>query len=87
MEVLQSCEYCQENFPSKTKLFKHLGQYHGVESKSSLLVRPRKAVILVGWLSEEWSYNEEEKWLGDNNIDNAMKICSDRSIYTILNQK
>jgi hypothetical protein len=42
------CIHCNEVFPSKTKLFKHL-EIHGVEG---IKVPPIKVVIMIGWLAE-----------------------------------
>ena len=40
------CEYCQISFTSKTKLFRHLEEVHGIEITSSL-TKPVKIVLLV----------------------------------------
>lgn len=47
------CFHCNEVFPSKTKLFKHI-EIHGFEGNK---VTPIKVVIMIGWLAEiEVSY-------------------------------
>ncbi len=53
------CEVCAEEFPSKTKLFKHLEQ-HGVMSNNS---KPIKVVLLVGWLND--LVEDSDTWIID----------------------
>ena len=52
-----SCKLCSMEFPSKTQLFRHLEEEHGLESSTS---KQCKVVLLVGWLAappcqtDEW---------------------------------
>ena len=59
------CEICQEEFTSKTKLFKHL-VIHGFEGS----VKPIKIVFLVGWLSE--IKVDSEQWVSEITASNDL---------------
>lgn len=53
------CSFCNENFVSKTKLFKHLA-IHGVEING---YKPAKIVLLVGWLSQV--FEDNDVWINE----------------------
>ena len=42
------CSICQVDIASKTKLFKHLEDFHGMTNPNA---KPCKCVLLVGWLA------------------------------------
>lgn len=42
------CSICQVEIASKTKLFKHLEDVHGMENPNA---KPCKCVLLIGWLA------------------------------------
>ena len=46
------CSLCQAEISSKTKLFKHLEDVHGLENPNA---KPCKCVLLVGWLASKSS--------------------------------
>lgn len=45
------CDQCQLVLSSKTKLFKHLEDVHGIENQNN--IKPCKCVLLVGWLASQ----------------------------------
>ena len=47
--VPQTCLHCKAILPSKTKLFKHLEEVHGIISNSTVPIE--KAVLLFGWIN------------------------------------
>lgn len=55
-----TCSFCEASFPSKTKLFRHLVESHGFESKD----KPFKVVVLLGWMSHV--KNDNDIWLNDH---------------------
>lgn len=67
-EVIK-CSFCEQEFPSKTQLFRHL-PLHGVDTKSSKLT---KVVLLVGWISKVTEFDDvwvkEQSVAGDRIID------------------
>eukprot|EP01039_Chlorochromonas_danica_P001233 gene1233-1345_t len=82
------CELCQETFPSKTKLFKHL-VVHGFESKS---LKPTKVVLLIGWLSNILEDNNEfindQTWncvIGDE-TSHFVEESLFRALYVVENK-
>ena len=53
------CNICNSEFPSKSQLFKHLEDEHGLENAHS---KPCKVVLIIGWLaglSESSSLDDE----------------------------
>ena len=51
------CNLCSEEFPSKTKLFKHLESFHGIVDDTRS--KPTRVAVAVGWISSEVSDIEE----------------------------
>ena len=47
--VPQTCSHCEAILSSKTKLFKHLEEVHGIVSNSTVPIE--KAVLLFGWIN------------------------------------
>ena len=47
--VPQTCTHCKATLASKTKLFKHLEEVHGIISNSTVPIE--KAVLLFGWIN------------------------------------
>lgn len=83
------CDFCQEVFPSKTKLFKHL-VVHGYESN---FLKPTKVVLLVAWLAPPPAHDSEEyisdqAWnclLGDS-TSFAVEQALFRAVYVMENR-
>lgn len=82
------CEFCNEEFPSKTKLFRHLA-VHGVESKS---LKPSKVVLLIGWQaptsaadSNEYISDQEWNCLVGDTTSNAVEQAVFRAVHIVEN--
>ena len=58
-----SCKLCSLEFPSKTQLFRHLEEEHGLESATS---KQCKVVLLVGWLAAPPCQNDE--WVKEGTL-------------------
>jgi tRNA pseudouridine(38-40) synthase len=54
-----TCEVCHEIFPSKTRLFRHLVESHGLETPTKAM----KVVVLIGWLS--CTFTDVDQWIND----------------------
>ena len=49
--ISASCSLCEETFPSRTKMFRHLEEMHGVvDTTRKKIIR---VVVCVGWISDE----------------------------------
>jgi hypothetical protein len=53
--VASVCTICHDSFESKSKLFRHLSEAHGLAREG----KPLKVVLLVGWISEVDQDSEE----------------------------
>ncbi len=62
------CNICNQEFSSKTKLFKHL-EIHGFIGDSSK--ESEKSVLLIGWLSSESDSND---WIKEGNLSHMWTI-------------
>lgn len=79
------CEFCNQSFPSKTQLFRHLPS-HGVETKSTLL---SKVVLLVGWISKMTDFADSwvnEQAISDMRIIDTTGLEVEEAIFAAINK-
>ena len=66
----QTCSYCEAVLPSKTKLFKHLEELHGIVSNSTVPIE--KIVLLFGWINAVTASHgaavDDDVWKKDGNL-------------------
>jgi tRNA U38,U39,U40 pseudouridine synthase TruA len=88
MDKMKKCEHCEERFISNNKLFQHLVSSHGVERDSIHSVRPRKIILLVGWLSHV-ANDEEKGWEMDGHLSHTWTTNEDRvetELFQVIDQ-
>jgi hypothetical protein len=76
------CSICQVEIASKTKLFKHLEDVHGMENPNA---KPCKCVLLIGWLAS--SQVDEVTFQNDQNVGHRsfLSAVKDYIVIEILN--
>jgi tRNA pseudouridine(38-40) synthase len=80
------CSICSDSFPSKTKLFRHLSESHGIEAASGK--KGLKLVLLVGWLSEV--VEDNDVWFSDRQANPELidrtSYYVERNLFKALNK-